>query len=98
MGQAVLSIRPMTLRHPVHDLENLGPRGVIIERACHEPVRALRVGHALNGQPVSPLRSPFHERGAVLWLMLVLTLLAVVVAIGLRETAPRVLERRGNFR
>jgi cyanate permease len=56
------------------------------------------LGGVLSPYIAGRLSDHFHERAAVLWLMLVMTLLAAVVAMGLRETAPRVLERRGNFR
>jgi len=52
------------------------------------------VGGVLSPYFAGRLSDHFHERSAVLWLMLSMTVLAAVVAMGLRETAPRVLERR----
>lgn len=55
------------------------------------------IGEVLGGV-LSPfaagLLSDHFGRSAVMWMMLVLTLLAALVATGLRETAPRVLARR----
>jgi cyanate permease len=52
------------------------------------------LGGVLSPYLAGRLSDRFHERSAVMWLMLVMTLLAAIVAMGLRETAPRVLERR----
>jgi MFS transporter, ACS family, hexuronate transporter len=55
------------------------------------------IGEVVGGV-LSPLGagvlSDAYGRSAVMWMMLVLTLLAAVVGLGLRETAPRVLARR----
>lgn len=55
------------------------------------------IGEVLGGV-LSPFAagtlSDIYGRSAVLWMMLVLTVLAALFGLGLRETAPRVLERR----
>ena len=57
------------------------------------------IGEVLGGV-LSPFAagalSDAFGRSAVLWMMLVLTVLAAIVGLGLRETAPRVLARRGG--
>ena len=55
------------------------------------------IGEVLGGV-LSPfaagMLSDVYGRSAVMWLMLGLTILAAIVGLGLRETAPRVLARR----
>jgi cyanate permease len=55
------------------------------------------IGEVLGGV-LSPfaagMLSDSFGRSAVMWMMLALTLLAAMVGMGLRETAPRVLARR----
>ncbi len=52
------------------------------------------VGGVLSPYLGGSLSDHFNDRSAVLWLMLAMTLLAALVGMGLRETAPRVLARR----
>jgi MFS transporter, ACS family, hexuronate transporter len=54
-------------------------------------------GEILGGVLSPPLAGVFADRAglqAPLWLMLVVTIVAAILALGLRETAPRVLARR----
>ncbi len=52
------------------------------------------VGGVLSPYLAGSLSDHFHDRSVVLWLMLAMTVLAAIVAMGLRETAPRVLAGR----
>lgn len=58
------------------------------------------IGEVLGGV-LSPfaagMLSDAYGRSSVMWMMLILTLLAAVVGMGLRETAPRVLARRNGI-
>jgi MFS transporter, ACS family, hexuronate transporter len=54
------------------------------------------LGGVLSPYLAGGLSDHFHDRSLVLWLMLAMTLLAALVGMGLRETAPLVLARRAG--
>jgi MFS transporter, ACS family, hexuronate transporter len=71
--------------------------------APHHMATALGIcmgtGEVLGGMMGPPLAGVFADRAglqAPLWLMFAVTLVAGVLALGLRETAPRVLSRRAS--